>query len=237
MKTILIIPCYNEQENILETYNKITKYNKTNKIKYDYIFINDGSTDNSKKILDEYNIPHIDLICNLGIGGAVQTGYRYAYKNNYDIAVQYDGDGQHDINYVENIVNPIINNNINMCIGSRFILPNSDGFKSSKSRRVGIKIISQFIKVCTGKKIYDPTSGFRAVDKKIIEIFANNYPTEYPEPVSETIVLKQKYNVKEVPVVMHDRNSGKSSIRAWKNIYYMVNVILSIFIASIRRYK
>lgn len=236
MKILLIIPVYNEEKNILNVFEKIIDYNKNHKEKYDYIFINDGSSDLTNKILDEKNINHIDLIRNLGIGGAVQTGYKYAFENDYDIAVQFDGDGQHDINYVKNIVDPIAKDNINMCIGSRFILPNKEGFKSSKARRVGIKIISSFIKICTGKKIYDPTSGFRAVDKSIIEFFSHNYPTEYPEPVSETIILKKNLSIEEVPVVMLDRTNGISSIRSWRNIYYMVNVLLSILVASIRRY-
>ena len=201
------------------------------------IVINDGSKDNTKKILEDNNIPHVSLIQNLGIGGAVQTGYKYAYKNKYDIAVQFDGDGQHDINYVKNIVEPIINKECNMCIGSRFVDKKSNGFKSSKARRFGIKIISLVIKIFTHKKIYDTTSGFRAVDKKIIKIFSENYPTDYPEPVSSVNILKRKLKVKEVPVVMHDRSGGISSIRALKNIDYMLNVVLAIMIESIKRYK
>ena len=120
-KILLIIPSYNEEKNILKVYNEINTYNKQNKIKYDYIFINDCSTDKSEKIFKENNINHINLIHNLGIGGAVQTGYKYALENNYDIAIQFDGDGQHDINYVSKIIEPIINKKSNMVIGSRFI--------------------------------------------------------------------------------------------------------------------
>lgn len=237
MKILLIIPSYNEEKNVLNLWNQICEYNINNENNYDCIFINDGSIDKTSKILDENNIPHIDLITNLGIGGAVQTGYKYASINNYDIAVQFDGDGQHDINYVDNIVDPIIKNECSMCIGSRFILPNTKGFKSTKTRRIGIKVISSFIKLCTRSKIYDPTSGFRAVDKNIISEFINEYPTEYPEPISEVMLLKMGYKILEVPVVMHNRKEGQSSIRTWKNVYYMVNVLLSILITSIRRYK
>lgn len=122
-----------------------------------------------------------------------------------------------------------------MVIGSRFILPGLKGFKSSKARRIGIKIISHFIKQLTGEKVYDPTSGFRAANKKMIKLFADDYPTEYPEPVSEVSILKKKYVIKEIPVVMHDRIGGKSSIHAWKNVYYMINVTLAMFIESIKR--
>lgn len=232
MKVLLVIPSYNEEENLLSNYNKIVEFNKNSDIKYDSIIIDDGSIDQTKEICVENNIPHISLINNLGIGGAVQTGYKYALENNYDIAVQFDGDGQHDINYVKKIIDPIINNECDMCIGSRFINSNSSEFKSSFARRIGIKIISIFIKLKTGKKVYDTTSGFRAINVKIITDFAKDYPVEYPEPISTVEVLKKGYVVKEVPVSMNERERGKSSIRAWKKIYYMFNVILSIIVTG-----
>ena len=154
MKVLLIIPSYNEEHNILDNYNKILDYNKKRKSNYDVIVINDGSTDKTEQICIKNNIPHITLINNLGIGGAVQTGYKYAFNNDYDIAVQFDGDGQHDINYVKDILKPIEEGKSNMVIGSRFIDSNSSNFKSSKFRRIGISIISFFIKLVTGKKIY-----------------------------------------------------------------------------------
>lgn len=234
-KILLIIPAYNEEECILNTYENIIDYNKKNKTNYDIIVINDGSKDNTELILRKHNIPHIQLIQNLGIGGAVQTGYKYAYDNNYDIAVQYDGDGQHDVSCVDKIIEPIINGKTNLVIGSRFVEKDDNNFKSTFARRVGINIISFFIKIFTGKKIYDPTSGFRAADKKIISLFAGNYPTEYPEPISEVSVLKKGYNIKEVLVKMHERQGGKSSIHAWKNVYYMINVSISMFVESIKR--
>lgn len=233
MKVLLIVPSYNEEENVLENYNKILKYNKDNKMKYDVIIINDGSSDRTEEICVQNKIPHISLVHNLGIGGAVQTGYKYALENNYDIAVQFDGDGQHDVNYVKNIIDPILKDNADMVIGSRFIDKNSSVFKTSKMRRVGINIISFFIKLVTGVKIYDTTSGFRAVNKKLIKLFANDYPIEYPEPVSTTTILRKKYKVAEVAVSMNEREKGVSSIKTWKNVYYMINVILSILIVGI----
>lgn len=233
-KILLIIPSYNEEKNILKVYNEINTYNKQNKIKYDYIFINDCSTDNSETIFKENNINHINLIHNLGIGGAVQTGYKYALENNYDIAIQFDGDGQHDINYVSKIIEPIINKKSNMVIGSRFIDDSSD-FKSTKMRQCGINLISFFIKLFTHKKIHDTTSGFRAVDKKLIAEFAKYYPIEYPEPVSTVTILKKGYTISEVGVSMNERKEGTSSIKTWKSVYYMINVILSIIVTGIRR--
>lgn len=234
-KIILVIPAYNEEESILDTYKMVENYNKKNKSNLDVIVINDGSKDNTKSVLEENNIPHINLICNLGIGGAVQTGYKYALNNGYDIAIQFDGDGQHDVNYVDDIIKPIINKEANMVIGSRFVNKSKDGFKSSVARRIGIKIISFFIKLKTRKKIYDVTSGFRAIDKEVLELFTNYYPPEYPEPISTVNVLKNGYKVLEVPVLMKEREKGKSSISSWKNVYYMINVILSIVLMKGRK--
>lgn len=236
-KILLIIPAYNEEKSILNVVNKIYNYNKEINTKYDVVVINDGSSDNTEKILCENNINHIKLISNLGIGGAVQTGYKYALENDYDIAVQFDGDGQHDIRYVRDIIKPIIDNDANMVIGSRFIDKSTSKFKSSKARQIGIKMISFFIKLVTSKKIYDTTSGFRAVDKELIKKFSNSYPVEYPEPVSTTEILKKGYKVEEVAVSMNERETGISSIRMWKNCYYMINVILYILVIGIRRYK
>ena len=235
MKILLIIPAYNEEENILNTCKKIDEYNTKAKNKLDYVVINDGSKDRTEEILVKNKINHVSLIHNLGIGGAVQTGYKYARENGYDVAVQFDGDGQHDVEYVKNIVEPISKGEANMVIGSRFIEKDDNNFKSTLARRIGIRIISFFIKLFAHYKIYDPTSGFRAVDKDIIKLFSEVYPTEYPEPVSEVSVLRKKYKVKEVYVKMHERQGGKSSIKAWKNAYYMINVTVAMFIESLKR--
>lgn len=237
MKVLLIIPAYNEEKSILKVYNNILKYNNKHKTNYDIIVINDGSSDNTEQILINNNIPHINLINNLGIGGAVQTGYMYASRMNYDIAVQFDGDGQHDVSYVENIIKPIISGEADMVIGSRFVDRKSSEFKSSFLRRVGINLISFFIKLVSGRKIYDTTSGFRAVNRKLIYQFSKFYPSEYPEPVSNARILRRKYNVCEIPVSMNERDGGVSSIRAWKNVYYMFNVIISIIIVGLEGKK
>ena len=231
-RIIFIIPAYNEEANILNTCNKIVEYNKKNKTNYDFIVINDGSKDRTQNILEFHNLLHINLIHNLGIGGAVQTGYKYAYENNYDIAIQFDGDGQHNIKYAKTIIAPIEENECNLVIGSRYI-SNLSKFKSSTMRQVGIGIISIFIKIVSGKKIYDTTSGFRACDRKTMAYFAKEYPFEYPEPISTLKLLKKKYKVVEVPVEMKERLKGISSIRTWKTIYYMVNVIFSILAIGI----
>lgn len=235
MKILIIIPAYNEEDSILSVFNSIQEYNKSSEIKCDVIVINDCSTDRTAKILDEAKIPHIDLVHNLGIGGAVQTGYKYAYSNKYDIAVQFDGDGQHDVNYILNIITPILCNDADFVIGSRFVDSTTSEFKSSASRRMGIQLISSIIKLTTGKRVLDTTSGFRAINKELIGYFADRYPIEYPEPISTTDLLCQGFVVSEIPVKMYERSSGESSIKAWKSVYYMINVILTIFAITLRR--
>lgn len=233
-KVLIIIPAFNEEKNILNVYNSIIKYEKG---KYDVIVINDGSKDNTYKVCLENKIPVINLIHNLGIGGAVQTGYKYALENDYDIAVQFDGDGQHNIEYVKDIIEPILNNDAALVIGSRFVSKNKEGYTSTWARLIGIRIISFFIKLFTRKKIYDPTSGFRACNKELIKHFSANYPIEYPEPVSTVEIIKAGIDTYEVPVVMNKREEGKSSIRSWKKLYYMINVILSMFVVWLRGNK
>lgn len=228
IKILLIVPAYNEEKNILSTCNQIIKYNKKNNNKLDYIVINDGSTDDTLKVLVDNNIPHINLIENLGIGGAVQTGYKYAFSHEYDVAIQFDGDGQHDVNYIEELIKPIINKECDMTIGSRFIGKNNKGFKPDFKHMLGINIISKTIKLKTRKTIYDTTSGFRAANRDIIKRFAKNYPQEYPEPISTVDMIKHGYKIKEVGVSMNERREGTSSIHSWKQAYYMFNVVISI---------
>lgn len=231
MKTLVIIPAYNEEECIKNTVTNLKRYNPN----IDYVIINDCSTDSTKQICKDNNFNVINLPINLGIGGAVQTGYKYAYENNYDIAIQFDGDGQHDINCIDKIIEPLVNEQVDMCIGTRYLDKSSSKFQSTFIRRLGSNIISLCIKICTGAKITDPTSGFRAVNKNVIEEFAKKYPTEYPEPESTVSLLVNKYKVKEVPVNMNEREGGNSSLtlNLWKPIDYMIKVILAIIVDSI----
>lgn len=230
MKILIIVPCFNEEQSLKAVYDSICAYNASHKQKYDFLFVNDGSTDETEKILRLYNINHVSLVQNLGIGGGVQTGYKYALCNNYDIAVQMDGDGQHDVNYVEKIIKPIIDGTADMVIGSRFLTRASASYRSSFFRRIGIRFISWTIWAKTGQRICDTTSGFRAVNRMLIEEFAFCYPTEYPEPISSAYALLNRYVIKEVSVDMHERIGGVSSIRSWNSVYYMINVVLSILL-------
>ncbi len=223
MKALVIIPAYNESKSIINVVKEIEKNKQNKEYKLDYIIINDGSTDNTKEICEENNFNVINLVSNLGIGGAVQTGYLYALKHHYDIAIQFDGDGQHDAKYIKDLVIPIINGEANMTIGSRYITDLSS-YKSTIVRQIGIKFLSMMLTLLTKVKILDVTSGFRAVNKDIIEIFAYDYPSDYPEPESIVTVIKKGYKVAEIPVKMQERLYGKSSITPLKSIYYMIKV-------------
>ncbi|BFK64668.1 glycosyltransferase family 2 protein [Dorea formicigenerans] len=229
MKKIIIIPAYNEEENIERTVNAIQKSAQG----FDYVIINDCSIDNTRKICEEKGFNIVNLPINLGIGGAVQTGYKYAYENGYDVAVQVDGDGQHDPEFLSTMAEYLIEHRVDMVIGSRFI--EKKGFQSSITRRMGIKFFSGLIKVLTGKTITDPTSGLRMIGRNVMEIFSQDYPRDYPEPESIVAVLRKNMKIEEIPVVMLERKGGVSSISPKKSIYYMVKVTLAILIERIRK--
>lgn len=227
MRTLIIIPAFNEEENIEKVVENII----VNFPQYDYVIINDGSSDKTEEICREKNYALLNLPINLGIGGAVQAGYRYAKEKDYDIAIQIDGDGQHDILFAQDMVQLIESNRADVVIGSRFL--EKKGFQSSGTRRTGIRILSGLIKLCTGVKVNDVTSGFRAVNKKFIQIYSCDYSNDYPEP--EAIVSAVMYGgrIEEIPVVMNERQGGESSIKFWNSIYYMIKVSLAIIIRRI----
>lgn len=229
MKKIAIIPAYNEQGSILTTIEDIRK----NAPDFDYVVINDCSTDNTLKLCREHGIRVLDLPINLGIGGAVQTGYLYAYKNDYDLAVQFDGDGQHDAKFLEAMADTLIRENLDMVIGSRFI--QNQGFQSSAMRRFGIRFFEIYLKFLFGQKITDATSGMRMCNRKVMELFVKDYPKDYPEPETVARLLRHQCKVKELPVVMKERQAGVSSISSVnQSIYYMCKVSLAILIEKLR---
>lgn len=224
MKVLIIIPAYNEAGNIERVIDNIIK----NYPMYDYIVVNDGSKDNTRDICKSRGYEYLNLCINLGIGGAVQTGYKYAKDKGYDVAVQIDGDGQHDISYLEKMLVYLEKKEADIVIGSRFL--EKQGFQSSVARRTGIKILSGLIFLCTGRRIKDVTSGFRAVNRKFIEIYAKNYPNDYPEPEAIVSAVMHGGIIKECPVVMRERENGSSSINFIKSVYYMIKVALAIVI-------
>ena len=229
MKKLIIIPAYNEEDAIAHTVARIREKAPD----FDYVIINDCSTDRTLAICRENGFHVVNLPINLGIGGAVQTGYRYALENGYDIAVQMDGDGQHDAAYLGEMARVLEEEKLNMVIGSRFI--EKEGFQSSAARRLGIGYFSWLIKLVTGVRITDPTSGMRMADREVIGLFAGDYPKDYPEPESVVTILKMGRRVREIPVQMRAREGGVSSLSSMKAVYYMVKVSIAVLIAAWRR--
>ena len=228
MKKIIIIPAYNEEESIYNTVKELIEKSP----EFDYVVINDCSTDRTREICEQEGFNVINLPINLGIGGAVQTGYRYAYIKDYDCAVQVDGDGQHDVTYLKQMADYLQKEKVDMVIGSRFI--EKEGFQSSFLRRVGIRFFTVLIKLLTGVKITDPTSGLRMIGKNTLELFAKDYPKDYPEPETTVAALRRGLRVAEIPVIMRERSGGQSSISFKKSVYYMIKVPLAIIAECLR---
>lgn len=228
---LVIIPAYNEEESIAGVVNELC----SNYPQYDYIVVNDGSTDDTASLCLQKHFNFLNLPVNLGIGGSMQTGYRYALQHGYKVVVQFDGDGQHNAKYIERLSAPILDGSADMCVGSRFI--EKEGFQTSAMRRFGIRLLKDAIFFCTGRRIQDVTSGFRAIGGDLLCLFCDNYAQDYPEPESLTMALKLGYQVLEIPVEMNDRKFGNSSINAWKSAYYMIKVTLAILFINIIKLK
>lgn len=229
-KILAVIPAYNESENISRLINEI----KSLPFAVTALVIDDGSKDDTAHCVEGAGAEVVSLPFNLGIGGAVQTGLMWAQEHNFDIAVQIDGDGQHDVNYLKNLLAPIVDGKADMAIGSRFIPPYL-GYRSSFVRRIGINFFAGLISFLTGCKTTDPTSGFRAYNRKMIHVFAEHYPHDYPEPEAIVVARRAGARILEVPVQMRPRQSGTSSIRYLKTLYYMIKVTSAILLDMIKR--
>ncbi|MES2675983.1 MAG: glycosyltransferase family 2 protein [Pseudomonadota bacterium] len=230
-KIIIIIPAYNEEKNISNVIRSLKEEN----LQFECVVINDGSKDDTQHMAEATGLATvIQLPANLGIGGAVQTGFKYAFYHKFDYAIQFDGDGQHLASEIKNLLAPIKADECDVCIGSRFV-QKTQGFQSTFMRRVGIKIFEVLNKLLIGQKITDSTSGFRAYNKEAIVFLASNYPTDYPEP--ETIILlgKNDFKVKEISVEMLERQGGESSISGLKSAYYMIKVVLAMLMTAQRQ--
>lgn len=229
MKKIVIIPAYNEISNIRTTVQDILDHAPG----FDYVIINDCSQDGTMRFCTEQGMNIINLPVNLGIGGAVQTGYLYAWRNGYDVAVQFDGDGQHDASYLGEMADFLQEQQADMVIGSRYI--RREGFQSSGIRQFGIRYFSALIKLLTGKRVTDPTSGMRMVNRDVMKIYSEDYPVDYPEPESVVAILRMGKKVSEIPVIMRERQGGVSSISPRKAVYYMIKVTLAILMECLRK--
>lgn len=224
---LVIIPAFNEAGCIVNTVNDIIE----NAPEFDYVVINDCSRDDTYKLCLEHGFNVVNLPINSGIGAAVQTGYLYAKRYGYKYAIQVDGDGQHDAAFLGTMARYMEEHGTGMLIGSRYI--EKQGFQSSGLRRFGIKYFTVLIKILTGKKITDPTSGMRMVGRDIIEYFAEEYPKDYPEPETAVTIVKKGWSVEEIPVVMKERQAGTSSISPKRSVYYMIKVSLACVMAAI----
>ncbi|MDD7221273.1 MAG: glycosyltransferase family 2 protein [Eubacteriales bacterium] len=224
MKKLVIIPAYNEEASIVNTVQDILDHAPG----FDYVVINDCSKDRTLQRCRENGLNVIDLPVNLGIGGGIQTGYRYAVEHGYDVAVQFDGDGQHDASYLQAMADRLERDDLDMVIGSRFI--ENEGFQSTGLRRFGINFFKFLLKLLYGGTITDATSGMRMCSRRVMEEFSVDYPQDYPEPETVARLLRKKYKVREIPVVMRERSAGTSSINPAKSVYYMIKVSLAILV-------
>ena len=224
MKKLVIIPAYNEEASIVNTVQDILDHAPG----FDYVVINDCSKDRTLQRCRENGLNVINLPVNLGIGGGIQTGYRYAVEHGYDVAVQFDGDGQHDASYLQAMADRLERDDLDMVIGSRFI--ENEGFQSTGLRRFGINFFKFLIKLLYGGTITDATSDMRMCSRRVMEEFSVDYPQDYPEPETVARLLRKKYKVREIPVVMRERSAGTSSINPAKSVYYMIKVSLAILV-------
>jgi glycosyltransferase involved in cell wall biosynthesis len=226
----VIIPAYNEEQSIADVVRGV---HGLSGFAYDAIVINDNSTDRTSEEAFRAGAVVINLPCRLGIGGAVQTGFKYALDKDYDACIQADGDGQHLTSEIPKLVRHVFNEGYDLVIGSRFV--SGRDFDISFMRSLGIRIISIFLRLTTGIRVKDTTSGFRAVSRKALELFSCEYPQDYPEPESLIIAHQRGLRVAEVPAKMIDRIYGQSSITPLRAAYYMVKVLLAMFIDLFRR--
>lgn len=227
MKVLIIIPAYNEEGSIQSVVDNLIE----NYPQYDYVVVNDGSVDETKNLCNQHYYQVLHLPINMGIGGAVQMGYRYAEVNHYDVAVQIDGDGQHNVAFLAGMLKLIEEDKADIVIGSRFV--EKQGFQSSGMRRIGIRFLSIFGKTLTGVRVKDITSGYRAVNRRFIKIFAQDYPPDYPEPEAMVIAAVYGGRIAEFPVIMRERVSGESSITMKRSVYYMIKVSLAMLIRRV----
>ncbi len=235
-KILILIPAFNEQGNIQKVIQEIYSLNLAScfdSVSISVLVVNDGSEDSTAQEAKKAEALVISLPYNLGIGGAVQTGFKFANSNGYDIIARVDGDGQHDVNYIKELVDPVLKGKIDLAIGSRFLPPHL-GYLSSFVRRIGIKFFSFLLSFLTEYKITDPTSGFRVYNKKMINLFADYYPQDFPEPEEIVVAGRVKARIIEIPIKMRKRISGNSSIRYLKTLYYMLKVTFAIILDKLK---
>ena len=231
LRRVAVVPALNEEENVGRVIDELRALDPGMEI----VVVDDGSTDRTSEVAAERGVHVVRLPFNLGIGGAVQTGYRYAYEHGFDLAVQVDGDGQHDPAELPAILGPILDGDVDLVVGSRFTA-GSGAYRAPILRRAGIGLFARVVSLVVGQRVTDTTSGFRAVNRRAIALFAADYPHDYPEVEATVMCVKHKLRLREVPVSMRERTGGRSSITAFRSVYYMAKVLLAIFVGLFRRY-
>jgi len=228
-KCIAIVPAYNEEHNIGRVVDELRAFDPA----LDVVVVSDGSIDRTVEVARGRGAHVIRLPFNLGIGGAVQTGFRYAWENGYELAVRVDGDGQHDPSQLSRVLEPVLAGEADIVVGSRFT--GEPGYRSSAARRVGIRVLAWVVSAIARQRVTDSTSGFQALNRRAIRLFAGDYPHDYPEVEGMVMVIRHRLRLREVPVSMRAREHGRSSIGAFASVYYMAKVLLALFVGLFRR--
>ncbi|HZU20851.1 MAG TPA: glycosyltransferase family 2 protein [Gaiellaceae bacterium] len=229
-RRIAIVPAFNEERNIGRVVAELRAFDPS----LDVVVVSDGSADRTAENARAAGALVLRLPFNLGIGGAVQTGFRYAWERGYDLAVRCDGDGQHVPSELPKVIEPVVAGQADIAVGSRFVA--GEGYRSSASRRVGIRVLAAVVSAIARQRVTDTTSGFQALNRRALELFAADYPHDYPEVEGMVMTIKHRLRLVEVPVQMREREHGRSSITAVRSVYYMARVLTALFIGLFRRH-
>jgi len=230
LRRVAIVPALNEEIAIARVIDELRAFDPG----MDVVVVDDGSVDRTAAVAVAKGARVLRLPFNLGIGGAVQTGFRFAFENGYDLAVRVDGDGQHDPSELPRVLEPVLRGEADIVVGSRFA-GDGDGYRSSRTRRLGIRLLARIVSRIVGQRVTDTTSGFQALNRQGIALFARDYPHDYPEVEATIMVFRHRLRLEEVPVAMRERGGGRSSITTLRSIYYMLKVLLAIFVGLFRR--
>jgi glycosyltransferase involved in cell wall biosynthesis len=230
LRCVAIVPALNEERALPGVIDELRAFDPA----LDIVVVDDASVDGTAAVAAAKGVHVLRLPFNLGIGGAVQTGFRFAYEHGYDLAVRVDGDGQHDPSQLGRLIEPVLAGEADIVVGSRFVAE-GEGYRSSRARRVGIRLLARVVSRIVGQRVTDTTSGFQALNRHGIALFARDYPHDYPEVEATVMVFRHRLRLLEVPVTMRERGGGRSSITTLRSIYYMVKVLLAIFVGLFRR--